>query len=109
VTFSGEAVKRAVKGVIRAKVVVDTRARKILEVQLTGDFFAYPEEAVWRLEEALRGAPIGQVPVRVAAALEGVKLVGCTPSDFVEAVLEAVERAGAGAEAIGKASERDRA
>jgi lipoate-protein ligase A len=109
VAFSGEAVKRAVKGVIRAKVVVDTCARKILEVQLTGDFFAYPEEAVWRLEEALRGAPIGQVPARVAAALEGVKLVGCTPSDFVEAVLEAVKRAGAGAEAIGKASERGRA
>jgi len=103
VALSGAAVERAAKGVIRARVVVDANARRILEVQLSGDFFVYPEDAVWRLEEALRGAPIDQVPARVTAALEGVRLVGCVPSDFIKAILEAAKGAGATAEIPGKA------
>lgn len=92
-----EAVRRLGKGVVRVKVAVDPESGRVVEARVTGDFFAYPEDVVWRVEEALRGAPIAEVPARVAAAFEGAELVGCTPSDFVEAVLEAVEKAGGGA------------
>jgi hypothetical protein len=94
VLCGGEAVKRAGKGVVRAKVLVDFESGKIVEALVSGDFIAYPEDTVWRLEAFLKGAPISEVPARVTAALEGARLVGCTLSDFADAILDAVKKAG---------------
>jgi len=90
----GEGVKRAGKGVVRARVLVDFESGRIVEALVTGDFIAYPEDVVWRLEAFLKGAPISEVHARVAAALEGARLVGCSPSDFADAILDAVKKAG---------------
>ncbi len=89
----GCAVKRVRKGVVRVEVLVDLERRALAGARITGDFFAYPEDAVWRLEEGLRGAPLGEVRMRVLSLLRGVRLVGSTPEDFAEALEEAVERA----------------
>ncbi|RLE98601.1 MAG: lipoate--protein ligase family protein [Thermoprotei archaeon] len=91
-----EAVKKARKGLIRVKIVVDERSRRIADVRITGDFFMYPEDALWKLEDELRGAALdaSEVTAKVRRALEGVRLVGSTPEDFTEAVLAALRGAG---------------
>lgn len=91
-----EAVKKARKGLIRVRILVDERARRIADVRITGDFFMYPEDALWRLEEELRGTALdaAEVAYKVRRALKGVRLVGSTPEDFVETVLAALRSAG---------------
>ncbi|MEM1568727.1 MAG: hypothetical protein QXI84_09615 [Thermofilaceae archaeon] len=90
----GEARLKAVKGLIRARVVVDRGRGVVVDASVTGDFFVYPEDCVFRLEEELRGAPVGEVRERVERALSGAKLVGSTVEDFVRVVEEAVRAAG---------------
>jgi len=96
VTVYGEAVRRARKGLIRVRVVMNMEREEVVEARISGDFFAYPEDVVWKLEEALKGAPITEVSARITAALKEAKLVGCSPSDFAETIIEAIKRAGGG-------------
>ena len=37
-------------GLIRASILADAQARRVREVLITGDFFAYPRQAVLDLE-----------------------------------------------------------
>lgn len=79
---------KARKGLIRARVVVEDDV--IRDVWITGDFFIYPEEALWMLEERLRGVRI--VWDEILGVIEGffrehgVEAVGSSPRDFAEAV-----------------------
>lgn len=72
--------------------VVDGRLRK---VEVTGDFFLEPPEALERIAGALEGLPVSeaeeeQLAERIRASLdEGVEMVGFSP----EAVARAVRRA----------------
>jgi lipoate-protein ligase A len=96
VIVCGEAARRARKGVIRVRVAMNVEREELVEVRVSGDFFAYPEDVVWKLEEALKGAPITEVLARITAALKEAELVGCSPSDFAETIIEAIKRAGGG-------------
>lgn len=63
------------------------------DVQITGDFFLYPEEALGDLRAALEGLPVqatrGELAAAVARGLDPeVSMVGFSP----EAVAIAVER-----------------
>lgn len=90
------ALYKAPGGLIRASLVVDVPARRIRMALLTGDFFAYPRQAIFDLEARLKGAPAD------AEALEGivsgffvereVRIPGVTPGDFVRALHEAVAK-----------------
>jgi len=71
---------------------------KILDIIISGDFFAIPEEAISALEEALRGCRLDREELleRIKAfyASAGVDTPGIGPDDFVEALMklrEAVE------------------
>jgi lipoate-protein ligase A len=72
---------------------VDDRFRN---VELSGDFFLLPEDAIWRLTEAIEGAPADsteqELSRRVHEASQGAELIGITP----EGVAVAVRRAAAG-------------
>lgn len=85
--------KRAQKGVIKVRLTVDTEASRIIEARITGDFFLYPEDALWKLEESLRGAAVAEVADRVRDALKEARLVGSTAEDFIEAIMEAAGKA----------------
>lgn len=67
------------------------------QVELSGDFFLLPEDAIWRLTEAIEGAPAtstaSELSRRIRDAAQGAELIGITP----EGVAEAVRRAATGA------------
>lgn len=78
---------KARKGLIRASVTVE--GGRISRASITGDFIIIPEDAVFGLEDSLRGAEASRDGVREAVlrALSGASLVGCSIDDFVEVIL----------------------
>jgi len=83
-------------GLIRASLVVDASARRIREVFITGDFFAYPRRAILDLEARLKGAPADVEPVRRIVeeffATEEIQIPGVTAADMVRTLREALEK-----------------
>jgi lipoate-protein ligase A len=68
---------------------------RIAAVELSGDFFLEPDEALGWMTGALAGmpadAPAEEIAARVAAACAGAELLGITPAGVAEAVRRAVE------------------
>lgn len=65
-------------------------------VEVTGDFFLYPDEAFAVIAPSLEGAPASlsepEVAARIAAALpEGTQWIGCSPEAVAIAVGRALE------------------
>lgn len=87
---------KAPKGLIRVTVKVVEGV--IEDVRVAGDFFVYPEDFVWSLEEALRGmkADPSAVASKVGELFKehGVVAVGSNVDDFVNAITQAVREAG---------------
>lgn len=85
---------------VRAEVSVE--GGRLAEVKITGDFFLYPEEAIFGLEASLKGLSVG---LDYAPLIEselrraGAELVGASPRDVAEAIRRAVEGALGRAEA----------
>lgn len=83
----------------RGKLVVvdlDIDAGRLAGVQLSGDFFLYPEEALPAMGGALEGAPAGlpahEYALRVAEAIPaGTELFGFSPAAVGIAVARAQE------------------
>ncbi len=75
------------------RVEVEHEAGIVKRVELTGDFFIYPEESLAELEKALAGCEVDEVAERFdnAAARLQAQLVGFTPADVQTAVRLAVE------------------
>lgn len=77
-------------------VVVDLQVvdGRLQQVQLSGDFFLEPPEALARMDAALTGLPVDATEERIAQAVaaalpEGTEMFGLTP----EAVAVVVRRA----------------
>jgi lipoate-protein ligase A len=71
----------------------DVDGEQIKNVQVSGDFFLYPEEALEDIRSALEGIPAGETAQAIIARIdralpEGAELVGFSP----QAVAIAVER-----------------
>ncbi len=90
------ALYKARGGLIRASLVVDGAAGRIRQALLTGDFFAYPQRAIFDLEARLKDAPaeleaVGRIVEEFFA--EGRAIVpGVAPADFVRAIGEALRK-----------------
>lgn len=80
---------------LRADVAVDDTIRG---VELHGDFFIYPEDALTRIEDTLRGvqrdAEVNELADAVRGAAGNAELVGFAPEDVAQVVREAVNDAG---------------
>lgn len=87
---------KAPKGLIRvtARVVEGT----IDDIRISGDFFIYPEDFIYLLEQRLRGlkADPGAIGKAVEDLFlsENVEGVGVSISDFKAAIISAVREAG---------------
>ncbi len=79
------------------KVHVFFKHSNIEWVQLSGDFFLHPEETISAIEKALENVPLPATANYIASKIEHVlkennaQLVGATPKDIAEAILEAME------------------
>lgn len=86
---------KAKKGLIRARVEVS--GGRIAAVRFTGDFFMYPEDAIYDLEKVLEGSPAD--PDAAGRLLEeffrsrSVQLAGSSVDDFKKALMMAVAEA----------------
>lgn len=88
----GEGSYKAPKGLIRVK--ASTKGSTISEVTISGDFFMYPEDLLWKLEKALLGAEVTREAVLSRLQdfyrLTGALTPGVAPQDFTEAVMRAL-------------------
>lgn len=74
------------------RVRAELKGRQIVEVQITGDFFAIPKEAIEELEKALKGERLAEENLRQKLKkvyrTTGVNTPGIEPEDLVEALLK---------------------
>lgn len=90
------ALYKAPGGLIRVSLAVDMPARRIRMALLTGDFFAYPQRAVFDLEAQLKDASAEPEAVRHIVedffAARDVYMPGVTPDDVVHTLHEALAK-----------------
>lgn len=88
----GEGSFKAAKGLI--KVNVQVHEKVIQSIQISGDFFMYPEDSLWELEKELRGIEARKVPVMDTIQLflrqRRILTPGVTAEDFTEAILRGI-------------------
>lgn len=84
---------KASKGLIRVDVQVHNN--KVSEIQISGDFFMYPEDYLWKLEEVLIGTPAirDKILAKIQKFYKKTSLLtpGVTSEDFTEAILRAIK------------------
>ncbi len=80
-------------GLIRS--FVTTESGKIKEITISGDFFLFPEEAVFKILERLKGATAKrediQRNIEETYKKENIQSPGTAPSDFTESIMKALE------------------
>jgi hypothetical protein len=88
-----EASYKATKGLIRVRLDMEDSTIKGLEI--SGDFFMYPEDMLWELENYLLGKKLerGSLLTEVSDFYTrfSVRSPGVTPEDFVNVILLASE------------------
>ncbi len=89
---------RKVPGGKTVKVEVQVEGGRIKKVVISGDFFAYPPEAVEELERALEGVIAKPEAVRrVVKNFEGrLKIVGASLSDIADLLANLLKAEGSG-------------
>jgi lipoate-protein ligase A len=74
------------------RVRAEVKGEEILEVRITGDFFSIPKEAIFRLEDALRGQPLEEQALRSTIRrfyeAERPEMPGVGPEDMVQALMK---------------------
>jgi lipoate-protein ligase A len=74
------------------RVRAELKGEEILSVQMRGDFFAIPKEAISDLEEMLVGSRLEEEPLREAVERfyeeTGAQIPGIAPGDFSEAIMK---------------------
>jgi len=80
-------------GLIRSFVVLERG--NIKEITISGDFFLFPEEAIFRILENLKGTPAKrediQKNIEKTYEKENIKSPGTSPADFTESIMKALE------------------
>ncbi len=80
-------------GLIRSFVLIESG--QIKEVTISGDFFLFPEEAIFKILDKLKGIPAIrdeiQKNIEETYRIENIQSPGTTPSDFTESIMKALE------------------
>ncbi len=63
----------------------------IKRIKISGDFFAFPEDSIDKLEKELIGKEVSDVEKVVRGSLEGCVLVGISLEDIVEALRRVIQ------------------
>jgi len=75
------------------RVTANVKGDELVDLIVTGDFFAIPEDSIRELEKNLRGVKLvrGELEEAVRSSLRGVQVPGLEAEDFVEALLKLKE------------------
>jgi hypothetical protein len=88
-----EVAYKAEKGLIRVNLKV--KLGKIEAITISGDFFMYPEDKLWELENSLINVDLSRAEllthIESFFSLNKVKTPGVKTEDFVTAILKAAE------------------
>ncbi|MCX9009966.1 MAG: hypothetical protein OIN66_02480 [Candidatus Methanoperedens sp.] len=80
-------------GLIRSFVTVENGMIK--DITISGDFFLFPEEAIFKVLEQLKGAPVSreeiQRNIEETYLRENIQSPGTSPADFTESIMKALE------------------
>ncbi len=81
--------KKTRKGLIRAKVSVENNV--INNIIIEGDFFIYPEDEIWEIEEYLKNTPVDEnvLKNKIYEKMKNTEFVGSDISDFFEVIFKA--------------------
>jgi len=81
-------------GLIRSFVTVEKDIIK--DITISGDFFLFPENAIFKIIEQLRGTPAQrkeiQRNIETIYEKENIQSPGTSPSDFAESIMKALEQ-----------------
>ena len=74
------------------RVRAEMKGEEILDIRITGDFFSIPKEAIFHLEDALRGKRLEEETLRTAVKrfydAEKPEMPGVGPEDMVQAIMK---------------------
>lgn len=88
------AVHKAKGGLIR--VFVSVAGKRIREILITGDFFAYPKHAIYDLEAEFKNVPPDSENIENIIlnffGRKNCEIPGVSPGDFIKVITEAVEK-----------------
>ena len=80
-------------GLIRSFVTIENSIIK--DIRISGDFFLFPEEAIFKMIEQLKGTPAKreeiQKNIEETYEKENIQSPGTAPSDFTESIMKALE------------------
>ncbi len=80
-------------GLIRS--FVTTENGKIKEINISGDFFLFPEEALFKIVQELKETKAERKEVERKITeiydLENIQSPGTSPADFTESIMKAIE------------------
>ena len=83
---------KAAKGLIRVR--AEVRLGQLSEVQISGDFFMYPEDGLWDLEQTLVGTEVSRdkilSKIKAFYKIGNILTPGVVPEDFVEAIFRTI-------------------
>ena len=87
---------KAPGGLIRISIAMDSKARVINQILITGDFFAYPKRAIFDLESLLKNSKATpsktEEIIRSFFSTEKPKIPGISESHLIRAVEEALQK-----------------
>ncbi|HUL29793.1 MAG TPA: DUF116 domain-containing protein [Thermodesulfobacteriota bacterium] len=87
---------KAPGGLIRISIAVDSKARVINQILITGDFFAYPKRAIFDLESHLKNSMATSSNIREMIrsffSNEKLKIPGISEDHVVRAIEEALQK-----------------
>ena len=80
-------------GLIRSFVTIENSIIK--DIRISGDFFLFPEEAIFKILEQLKGTPAKreeiQKNIEETYEKENIQSPGTAPSDFTESIMKSLE------------------
>jgi lipoate-protein ligase A len=80
-------------GLIRSFVILENGIIK--DITISGDFFLFPEEAIFKLLENLKGTPAKREEllknIEDTFTKENIQSPGTAPTDFTESIMKALE------------------
>lgn len=93
ITKNKQGIHKSKGGLIRS--FVEIKNEKIKDISISGDFFLFPEEALSKIIEELKGTMANreaiQKKIETTYKKENIQSPGTTPADFTESIMKALE------------------